>query len=401
MSRAATSVIDPPAGADQRGEHPDVVFTFSRATWQAASRRGFFASEDRLALSLISSDRVGRLLICNHARNGAIMLARRVTGNDRVPFPAEERIDLVEPMSLRRREPTSIAAVGRAMAAYDRALGRAVRRHGLRRPDVITGNPLMAGFAELSWARSVTWYAIDDWSEHPAYSPWRNAYLEAYDRVRQRGRAVAAVSQGLLDRLDPAGPGIVVPNGIDPDEWTTETSRPEWLKELPGPVYLYVGALDVRIDVDWVTALALAEPSATILFVGPLAAPDHLAPLRALPNVQFRPPVEREALRGLIRAADVGLLPHHVTRLTSAMSPLKLLEYLAAGLPVAATDLEPVRSLDSRRIVLVAPGGDFAAAARSAAALGRAPEPERLEFIAENSWRSRHERVIDLALASS
>ncbi|MGN6872402.1 MAG: glycosyltransferase [Solirubrobacteraceae bacterium] len=400
MATSATSGVEPRSTAKNRGDQPDVVFAFSRATWQAASRRGFFASEDRLALSLIHSDRIGRLLICNHARNGAIMLARRLTGSDRVPFPAEKRIDLVEPISLRRREPTSIAAVERAMSAYDRALSRAVRRHGLTRPDVITGNPLMAGFAELPWARSVTWYAIDDWSEHPAYSPWRNAYLEAYERVRRRGRAVAAVSQALLDRLDPMGPGIVVPNGLDPDEWTAETSPPAWFTELPGPVYSYVGALDIRIDTGWVRALALAEPSASILFVGPLAAPEHMAPLRDLPNVHFRAPVDRTALRGLIGAADVGLLPHHVTKLTSAMSPLKLLEYLAAGLPVAATDLEPVRAINSPRTVLTPAGGDFVAGARAALALGRTPEPERLEFIADNSWRSRHERVIDLALAA-
>lgn len=380
-------------------DRADVVYTFSRVTWQAAWRRGFFHSEDRLALSLIDSDRVGRLLICNHSRHAAVKLIRRLNGSDRAPFPAQERINLVQPVSLRRRDPTSVAEVERAYRTYDRALARAVRRHGLRDTHVITGNPMVAGFADLSWAKDVTWYAIDDWSEHYAYAAWSEAFLEAYDRVRDRGRRVAAVSQGLLDRLAPGGPSVVVPNGIDPTEWTGPCSPLEWMAELPRPIYLYVGSLDLRIDVDWVRALAQAEPSSTLLFVGPLMGPDHLAPLNDLPNVRIRPPVERAELRGLIRGADVGLLPHTVTRLTTAMSPLKLLEYLAAGLPVAATDLEPVRSLGHPRVMLASTGDEFVQAGRDAVSVGRAPEPERLRFLDENSWRSRHDRLLDLALS--
>jgi teichuronic acid biosynthesis glycosyltransferase TuaH len=378
----------------------DVVSTFSRVTWQAASRRGFFMSEDRLARSLIVTDRIQRLLICNPARNGAIRLVRQLTGAERAPFPADDRINLVEPLSLRRRDPTSVGAVERAYAAYDRAIARAVRRHGLQTPYVITGNPLLAGFAELAWARAVTWYAIDDWAEHPAYSSWSDVYRESYRRVRGAKRRVAAVSQGLLDRLDPSGPSLVVPNGLDPGEWRGPAAAPDWVAGLPRPLLVYVGALDIRIDVEWIRALALAEPRATILFVGPLMTPEHLAPLRDLANVQLRPSLDHDRICGLLRAADVGLLPHRVTRLTTAMSPLKLLEYLAAGLPVAATDLEPVRAMRNPRVLLVPEGGDFSAAARRAVALGRAPERERLKFLDQNSWQSRHERLLDLALSA-
>ncbi len=379
--------------------HGDVVFTFARVTWQVAAQRGFVHSEDRLALSLMRSDRVGRLLICNHARNGAVMWARRLARSEVVAFPTTPDRHLVEPMSIRRRDPTTSAAVKRAYASYDRVLARAATRHGLRDAHVITGNPMVAAFCDLSWARSTIWYAIDDWAEHPAYSAWRDLYLEAYDRVRERGRGVAAVSRGLLDRLAPSGPGIVVPNGVDPAEWVTPSPAPAWMAALPAPVFLYVGALDSRIDIDWVRRLALAEPSATVLFVGPLAEPEHMAPLSGLANVQIRPSVGREDLRALIANADVGLLPHVVSRLTRAMSPLKLQEYLAAGLPVAATDLEPVRSLGNPSVVLVPEGGDFTAGVRSAVALGRAPERARLDFLSRNSWQARHDRVVELALS--
>ncbi|MGZ4246362.1 MAG: glycosyltransferase [Solirubrobacteraceae bacterium] len=377
----------------------DVVYTLSNATWQAAVRRGFFMPEDQLLRSLILSDRVGRLLICNHTRSLPIKLIRDLTGSERAPFPSDERTALIEPLRLRRLDPSSIRGVTRDFASYDRTLERAVRRHGLRNPIVITGHPLVAGFAPLRWARSVTWYAIDDWAEHPAYSRWRDAYLESYKRVRKRELRVAAVSSSLLKRLDPSGPGTVVPNGLQPHEWDGPPGSVDWIGDVSRPLLVYVGGLDSRLDIRWLRELARSEPSATIALVGPLIEPAHFEPLGECPNVRILPPVGRQELTAIVRGADAGLLPHIVSRLTEAMSPLKLLEYLAAGLPVAATDLSPIRELAHPRVVRVPSDGDYVQSVRDALAIGRAPEPERLEFIAANSWRSRHDRLLDLALA--
>ena len=78
------------------------------------------------------------------------------------------------------------------------------------------------------------------------------------------------------------------------------------------------------------------------------------------------------------------------------MSPLKVYEYLAAGAPVIATDLPPVRGIDDR-VLLVSTVDDFADVVPAALALGRAAEAERTAFIAGNSWAARHERIFALA----
>lgn len=378
----------------------DVVYILHSATWQAALRRGLYMPEDRLVSSLYASERIGRLLVCNHARSLPVKLLRDLSGRGRVPFPADDRTHLVEPLRLRRRDAASARGALHDAAAYDNAISRAVRRHGLRNPVAIVAHPIVAGLASLAWARSVTWYATDDWASHPGYIRWHAVYRESYERVRATRRRVAAVSSVLRDRIAPTGPSLVVPNGLDPLEWTGAAPPPDWLGPRPsGPLLVYVGTLDDRIDVPWLKALAAALPSARIVLVGPLVDPAHLAPLRALPNIEFRDPIGREALTGLIRSADAGLLPHRVTPLTAAMSPLKVLEYLAAGLPVAATDLPPVREFAHPRVVLVPEGGDYADGVRRALSHGRASEHERLEFLDLNSWRSRHDQLLDLAFA--
>jgi glycosyltransferase involved in cell wall biosynthesis len=376
----------------------DVVFTFSYVSWQAAARRGWFMPEDRLARSLVTHERVRRVLVCDRVRSLPLKLLRERLSREGEHFPTDERASLLAPVRLRRSDPASLRGVARMCTAYDRSMERAARRMGLESPVVITAHPLLAGFAELSWARAVTYFAVDDWAAHPGYSRWGPAYRESYRRIQARGRRVAAVSGALLERLAPAAPGVVVPNGLEPSEWMGARELPSSLAALPRPLLIYVGTLDARLDVTWLSQTARAFPGGTLALVGPLVDGAHLEPLRGEPNITIRSPLPRRELANLIRCADVGLIPHIRSALTEAMSPLKLYEYLGGGLPVAATDLEPMRGIDPR-VLLIPQDGDFVAAVHSALALGRADERERREFVQANSWRSRHDALLRFALA--
>jgi teichuronic acid biosynthesis glycosyltransferase TuaH len=380
----------------------DVVFTFSFVSWQAAARRGWFMPEDRLAKALVSHRRVRRVLVCDLMRSLPVKLARDLLtpADQRVDFPKGERAGLVQPVRLRRHDPTSLGGVRRMAAAYDRALARAVARGGLREPTVITAHPLLAGFAECAWARAVTYYAIDDWAASLPHRRWWPAYRESFAALRVRRRRVAAVSSTLLARLAPEGPGIVIPNGLLPSEWIGDPTPPAWQRDLLRPLLLYVGTLDARLDVPALVSIARARPEATVVLVGTLVDAAHLAPLRAEPNIEIHSQLSRSAVAGLIRVADVGLIPHVRSPLTEAMSPLKLYEYLAGGLPVVAVDLPPLRDVDPRVLLVAGGSGDgYQAAVGAALALGPAPENDRLTFVQTNSWDARHERLLDLALA--
>jgi|SRR4051794_29557696 len=386
--------IELPEPAPSTGQR-DVVFTFSYMTWPTVTRRGWFGAEDRLLRTLLDHPRVGRLLICSHLRSLPVKVARDLLSKPVAPPPPHAK--LVEPVRLRRSDPVGARALTRTYAAYDRALRRAVERHGLVDPVVVTAHPLAAGFADFAWASAVTYYAIDDWTAYPPCRRWWDDYRRSFELVRVRGRRVCAISEVVLDRIAPTGPSLVMPNGLEPDEWL-DPQPAAWAAGGRRPLLVYVGTLDSRLDIDALRGLAERLPEARIVLAGPEVEPDHLAPLRALANVELRPRMPRAEVAGLLRAADVGLVPHVDSALTRGMSPLKLYEYLAAGLPVAATDLPPMRGVDPR-VTLMPAGGDFAAAVQAALRQGRAPEDERLAFVAANTWRSRHERLIELALA--
>ncbi len=375
----------------------DVVFTFSFVTWEVAAGRGWYMPDDRLALTLLESDRVGRLLVCNRYKSRVVRLLEGRDGTEPA-FPSDDRRELISPLRLRRSDPTGPSStLARTWRRYDDILRRAAERRGLRDPVVITAHPLVAGFGDFTWARSVTYYAVDDWAVHPTYEEYWPAYEEAYARMRERGCRVAAVSAGILDHIAPTGPSLVVPNGLEPAEWGGR-QLPASLARGRRPLLVYAGSLGSRLDVSALLKVARELPEARILLVGPVADPDHLAPLRAAPNVELHPPLSRADVANLIRSADVGLVPHLPSPLTATMSPLKVFEYLAGGLPVAAVDLPPMRGIDDR-VVLARDGDGFLDAVRTALARGRAPESERQAFVKANSWSARHDRLLDLAFA--
>jgi teichuronic acid biosynthesis glycosyltransferase TuaH len=352
--------------------------------------------EDRLAGWLVASADVDRLVICNPYRSVAGWVRARSMGRREAEFPASPARALYAPLRWRRSDPVRPAAM---IARYESGLRRVAARLGLERPAVIAAHPLLAAFGRFDWAGPVTYYGWDDWSASEPHRRWWDAYDEAFTRLRDTGRRVAGVSEGVVSRIGPTGPHAVIPNGVQPGEWLDPAPAPAWFAALPRPRLVYVGALDSRLDPGQLEAVAAAFPAGSVTLVGPLVDPAPFAALRPYANVTIRPPVGRAEITGLLSAADACLIPHVRNDLTRTMSPLKLFEYLSAGRPVAAVDLPPIAAVESPRLVLVEPGADFAAAVQRALDAGPASEPERRAFVHENSWDRRFERLLELALA--
>lgn len=378
----------------------DVVFTLSVETWDDVVDRGHARPPDRLLQQVADHPSTGSLTIVNAPRS-VLSLLRGRTGRRSPPPERSLPTEIWTPWRLRRRDPLRPPDLEKTYRRYADRLWRHLDRRSVRTPLLITASPLLAGYMPHDGFLRVVLLARDDAAAHHAQRPWWSAYHEAYRRLVEQRTTVVAVSRVLLDRIDPTGQcrGYVAPNGVDAGEWRELPPAPPWLQRLPRPLLLYLGGLDERLDVDVLDEVAKQCPNASILLAGPLLDPPHLEALLANPNVHHRLLRSRREVVAVAGHADACLLAHRTTRLTQAMSPLKLYEYLASGSPVVSVDLEPIHDGISDHLFLCTERSCWPQAVGKALALGRMTEHERQTFISQNSWEMRYQPLLSQLLA--
>jgi len=133
----------------------------------------------------------------------------------------------------------------------------------------------------------------------------------------------------------------------------------------------YYGVIDERFDPDLIAAMADAHSHWQIVLVGPVLKIDP-ATLPQRQNIHYLGQQSYKALPQFLAGWDVCLLPFALNEATRFISPTKVLEYMAAQLPIVSTNIADVAIpyADSVAIATDTPG--FIAACE--AALAATPE---------------------------
>lgn len=373
---------------------PDVVFTFSMEMLEDTLNREFCRPPDQTLLALARDERVGRLLVADPWRSYVASVARRRGVRLDTPLTVGGRNAVrVRPHRLRTDDATDLASVERSYRAYGRELGRALARAGGQRAALVTYHPFVAAFCDAPWITEVVYFGQDDWATGEGVRQYWPLYREAYERIDERKAAIFCVSEELATRLSPRA--TVVPNGVIADVWRPSLPVPARIAALPGPRAIYTGTIDDRLEMSLVEQTARGVGS--LIFIGHPGDAGVIDSLRTLPNTHVFGSVGQRELAATVRACDVGVIPHRDQEGIRAMSPLKLYEYLAAGLPVLSVDLPPIHGVDDERVVIGSRSAWSAGLSR-AIGLGPADEQRRQRFIDEVSWERRMRPVVDAAV---
>jgi glycosyltransferase involved in cell wall biosynthesis len=246
-------------------------------------------------------------------------------------------------------------------------------------------------------AEKVIYYCVDEWSEF--------SFLDA-DAMREMERQVIAQSdlvfasaRALYESRRAIHPRThLIPHGVDGEHFERARSAalevaPE-LRDLPRPVVGFWGALHDWIDLDLIRCVAERHPEWSIALVGHPEV--DTAGLARLPNVHLVGGRPYAALPGYAKGFDAAILPFKINRLTESVNPIKLREYLAAGLPVVSTALPEARAYGDLVRIGATPEAFVRELEAAVADTSDAAALRRMEAVRGDTWVARVERMSEL-----
>jgi glycosyltransferase involved in cell wall biosynthesis len=166
----------------------------------------------------------------------------------------------------------------------------------------------------------------------------------------------------LLERYGPLARDVVlISNGFDADRFSparAPVERPEPLVGLPGPILGFVGTIFYLLDFEMLMEVARAHHDKSFVFVGPVeaTAADAFSQLTALPNVFHVGPQPQGSIPAFIASFDVCLNPFAKGPVADSVSPLKVYEYLAMGVPVVSAPMKSLQAEEAGQVVAFADG---------------------------------------------
>lgn len=265
-----------------------------------------------------------------------------------------------------------------------------MRRLNMKRPLVVNAMNPVIGLPMLNQLNefATIYYCFDEIT----VSRWMNRHGGRYESAYLRQvDAVVTTSETLRRTKSVLQPrAYCVKNGVNFDLFNQ--SRQLVSAEPAGtPVVGYLGTADDRIDLDLVAYCVRTMPDVRFQFIGEVHEPKLTQRLSAYANVRFIPPHQPAELPALLARINAAMIPFVCNPHTYTIYPLKINEYLAAGLPVVSTPFSLLTDFDGV-IELAASPAEFAQALRRAlsdTSLQRVDE--RVAMAKANSWPKRAE----------
>jgi glycosyltransferase involved in cell wall biosynthesis len=264
---------------------------------------------------------------------------------------------------------------------------RAMRQLGFQRPINFVFNPAAAVVAGALGEEQILYYCVDEYTEFSGVSSSSLAELEQ-QLLRQSDLVIVSAERLFQSKVKTNPRTVLIRHGVDFDHFRKALDPkmivPEEIRDLPRPVIGFFGLIADWVDLDLMAAVAKRFPNGSMVLLG--KSTTDTSALEQIPNVHLLGRKPYASLPAYCKGFDVALMPFRINELTLNANPLKVREYLAAGLPVVSTAIPEVEVLGLCRI-----GHDEASFVREVELALQDPGPSiaRSELIRSESWGAR------------
>ncbi len=178
---------------------------------------------------------------------------------------------------------------------------------------------------------------------------------------------------------------VLIKNGVDFDLFHSAFHVE---KNTQRPVVGYVGSIDFRLNYDLIAHLAGSLPHCDFRFVGRIQEVEAYHRLQQFENVTFLGAQQPDRLPELLSQMDVAIIPFGKNEFTRNIYPLKINEYLAAGLPVVTTHFADLS--DFKQVVTIADSNEeFVHAINQAMTPDASRQKTAVDMAKANDWSAR------------
>lgn len=301
----------------------------------------------------------------------------------------EPNIFVLSPLSIPAYGSPSLRALNRHLLRFQ--VKRAMGQLGFERVINYVFLPSAALVAGKLGEELVIYHCVD---EYAAFSDIPSEPMLELERQLLRRADLVITSAELLyqSKVQHNPRTVLVRHGVDYAHFRRaldpQTVVPEDLASLPRPVIGFFGLIADWVDLELMAAVANRFPEGSVVLLG--KATTDVSALESLPNVHFLGRKPYEQLPAYCKGFDVALMPFRINELTLNANPLKVREYLAAGLQVVSTAIPEVEVLGLCRI-----GSTRESFVREVeeALLDPGPSAARSHAIRQESWEARFEDI--------
>ena len=274
---------------------------------------------------------------------------------------------------------------------------KAMRRLGFANVVNMVFNPAAGMIAGRLGESQLFYYCVD---EYTAFTGASRGLKEIEDDLFRRADFVVVSAERLFESKKHFNPNtFVIRHGTDWRHFRTALDPnlqiPADVVDLPRPIIGFHGLLADWVDYELIKKTAERFKDGSVVLIGKIAvdAVQKVKILGDVPNIHFLGRKPYADLPAYCKAFDVALNPFAINELTLAANPLKVREYLAAGLPVVSTDIPEVHVLADCRVGTS--HDDFIA--KIAYALAN-PKPRKTvsDAVSHESWEAKVDELREI-----